>query len=108
MQEVSSLGVYWLKAERCDQPILDGLGKCCQRHCPQSAPDPLSRFQAYKDLARWGHTLSLLTKDALGGGSLGMLVCCLAPGEKFEADTINSLKYVAQDIRMRADTVASP
>nr|KIR50526.1 microtubule motor protein [Cryptococcus bacillisporus CA1280] len=32
-------------------------------------------------------------QDALGGSSLSLLICCLAPGEKFAKDVINTLQY---------------
>ncbi|ODO03406.1 microtubule motor protein [Cryptococcus wingfieldii CBS 7118] len=35
----------------------------------------------------------LLQVDALGGTSQGLLICCLAPGEKFARDTINTLQF---------------
>nr|XP_019013479.1 uncharacterized protein I206_01546 [Kwoniella pini CBS 10737]OCF52260.1 hypothetical protein I206_01546 [Kwoniella pini CBS 10737] len=37
--------------------------------------------------------LTRLLQDALGGRSLGLLICCLAPGEKFARDTINTLQF---------------
>jgi len=35
-----------------------------------------------------------LLQDALGGSSVGLLICNLAPGTKFRQDTLNTLKYV--------------
>ncbi|WVQ98685.1 hypothetical protein IAU59_005816 [Kwoniella sp. CBS 9459] len=37
--------------------------------------------------------LTRLLQDALGGSSQGLLICCLAPGEKFARDTINTLQF---------------
>ncbi|WVQ71595.1 hypothetical protein IAR50_001135 [Cryptococcus sp. DSM 104548] len=37
--------------------------------------------------------LTRLLQDALGGTSQGLLICCLAPGEKFARDTINTLQF---------------
>ncbi|KIR58678.1 kinesin-like protein KIF18A [Cryptococcus bacillisporus CA1873] len=33
-------------------------------------------------------------QDALGGSSLSLLICCLAPGEKFAKDAINTLQFL--------------
>ncbi|WWC90101.1 uncharacterized protein L201_005034 [Kwoniella dendrophila CBS 6074] len=37
--------------------------------------------------------LTRLLQDALGGSSQGLLICCLAPGEQFARDTINTLQF---------------
>ncbi|WRT67087.1 uncharacterized protein IL334_004053 [Kwoniella shivajii] len=37
--------------------------------------------------------LTRLLQDALGGTSQGLLICCLAPGETFARDTINTLQF---------------
>ncbi|KIR32411.1 microtubule motor protein [Cryptococcus deuterogattii MMRL2647] len=37
--------------------------------------------------------LTRLLQDALGGSSLSLLICCLAPGEKFAKDAINTLHF---------------
>lgn len=39
--------------------------------------------------------LTRILQDALGGSSVGLLICNLAPGNKFRQDTLNTLKYVA-------------
>lgn len=39
--------------------------------------------------------LTRILQDALGGSSIGLLVCNLAPGAKFRQDTWNTLKYVS-------------
>ena len=38
--------------------------------------------------------LTRLLQDALGGRSVGLLICNLAPGTKFRQDTLNTLKFV--------------
>ncbi|KAL0579719.1 hypothetical protein V5O48_002283 [Marasmius crinis-equi] len=40
--------------------------------------------------------LTRILQDALGGSSLGLLICNLAPGVKFRTDTVNTLKFAAQ------------
>jgi len=37
--------------------------------------------------------LTRILQDALGGNSVGLLICNLAPGTKFRQDTLNTLKY---------------
>ena len=37
--------------------------------------------------------LTRILQDALGGESVGLLICNLAPGIKFRQDTLNTLKY---------------
>ncbi|WVF72243.1 hypothetical protein IAT40_007055 [Kwoniella sp. CBS 6097] len=37
--------------------------------------------------------LTRLLQDALGGTPRGLLICCLAPGEKYARDTINTLQF---------------
>ncbi|WVR05239.1 hypothetical protein IAU60_002251 [Kwoniella sp. DSM 27419] len=37
--------------------------------------------------------LTRLLQDALGGSSQGLLICCLAPGEKFARDTLHTLQF---------------
>ena len=37
--------------------------------------------------------LTRILQDALGGSSVGLLICNLAPGTKFRQDTLNTLKY---------------
>jgi kinesin family protein 22 len=36
--------------------------------------------------------LTRILQDALGGSSMGLLICNLAPGIKFRQDTLNTLK----------------
>lgn len=36
--------------------------------------------------------LTRILQDALGGASVGLLICNLAPGTKFRQDTLNTLK----------------
>jgi kinesin family member 22 len=36
--------------------------------------------------------LTRILQDALGGSSIGLLICNLAPGLKFRQDTLNTLK----------------
>lgn len=36
--------------------------------------------------------LTRILQDALGGSSVGLLMCNLAPGNKFRQDTLNTLK----------------
>lgn len=36
--------------------------------------------------------LTRILQDALGGSSVGLLICNLAPGNKFRQDTLNTLK----------------
>lgn len=38
--------------------------------------------------------LTRILQDALGGKSVGLLICNLAPGSKFRQDTLNTLKCV--------------
>lgn len=38
--------------------------------------------------------LTRILQDALGGSSVGLLICNIAPGTKFRKDTLNTLKYV--------------
>jgi kinesin family member 22 len=38
--------------------------------------------------------LTRILQDALGGSSVGLLICNLAPGLKFRQDTLNTLKLV--------------
>lgn len=38
--------------------------------------------------------LTRILQDALGGSSVGLLICNLAPGTKFRQDTLNTLKSV--------------
>lgn len=38
--------------------------------------------------------LTRILQDALGGSSIGLLICNLAPGMKLRQDTINTLKFV--------------
>ncbi|KAJ8075841.1 hypothetical protein PM082_021473 [Marasmius tenuissimus] len=40
--------------------------------------------------------LTRILQDALGGSSLGLLICNLAPGVKFRSDTVNTLKFATQ------------
>ncbi|KAK4684695.1 hypothetical protein P7C73_g5472, partial [Tremellales sp. Uapishka_1] len=48
--------------------------------------------------------LTRILQDALGGSSLGLLLCCLAPGEKFAKDTFNTLTFAkrARKVENRA------
>lgn len=36
--------------------------------------------------------LTRILQDALGGSSVGLLICNIAPGTKFRQDTLNTLK----------------
>jgi hypothetical protein len=38
--------------------------------------------------------LTRILQDALGGQSVGLLICNLAPSTKFRQDTLNTLKFV--------------
>ncbi|KAL0068316.1 hypothetical protein AAF712_004703 [Marasmius tenuissimus] len=40
--------------------------------------------------------LTRILQDALGGSSLGLLICNLAPGVRFRSDTVNTLKFATQ------------
>ncbi|KAF9260345.1 kinesin-domain-containing protein [Marasmius fiardii PR-910] len=40
--------------------------------------------------------LTRILQDALGGKSVGLLICNLAPGVKFRSDTVNTLKFASQ------------
>ncbi|KAG7085767.1 hypothetical protein E1B28_003308 [Marasmius oreades] len=40
--------------------------------------------------------LTRILQDALGGKSVGLLICNLAPGVKFRTDTVNTLKFATQ------------
>ncbi|KAK1235291.1 hypothetical protein PQX77_001495 [Marasmius sp. AFHP31] len=40
--------------------------------------------------------LTRILQDALGGSSLGLLICNLAPGVRFRTDTVNTLKFATQ------------
>ena len=44
--------------------------------------------------------------DALGGSSVGMLICNLAPGDKYAKDTLRTLKYVTarEDVDLETPT----
>lgn len=37
--------------------------------------------------------LTRILQDALGGSSVGLLICNIAPGVKFRQDTLNTLKW---------------
>ncbi|OCF45477.1 hypothetical protein I317_00724 [Kwoniella heveanensis CBS 569] len=52
--------------------------------------------------------LTRLLQDALGGTSQGLLICCLAPGEKFARDTINTLQFgkKSKSVENRVDVTA--
>ncbi len=41
--------------------------------------------------------LTRILQDALGGSSVGLLICNIAPGTKFRKDTLNTLKWVSAD-----------
>jgi kinesin family protein 22 len=50
----------------------------------------------FNDQSRIPYRNSKLTRilqDALGGTSVGLLICNFAPGTKFRQDTLNTLKY---------------
>lgn len=47
--------------------------------------------------------LTRILQDALGGSSIGLLVCNLAPGAKFRQDTWNTLKYVLRELLIHSD-----
>ncbi|KZT40547.1 kinesin-domain-containing protein [Sistotremastrum suecicum HHB10207 ss-3] len=51
--------------------------------------DPNARIP-YRD-----SKLTRILKDALGGSSVGVLICNLAPGAKFQADTISTLRFAS-------------
>ncbi|ORX39845.1 P-loop containing nucleoside triphosphate hydrolase protein [Kockovaella imperatae] len=40
--------------------------------------------------------LTRILQDALGGTAAGLLICCLAPGNKFTKDTINTLTFASK------------
>ncbi|KAG9016708.1 hypothetical protein FRB90_002430 [Tulasnella sp. 427] len=40
--------------------------------------------------------LTRILQDALGGGSVGLLICNLAPGAKFRTDTLNTLNFASR------------
>ncbi|KAG8858222.1 hypothetical protein FRB96_005351 [Tulasnella sp. 330] len=40
--------------------------------------------------------LTRILQDALGGSSIGLLICNLAPGAKFRTDTLNTLNFAAR------------
>ncbi|KAI0031864.1 P-loop containing nucleoside triphosphate hydrolase protein [Vararia minispora EC-137] len=40
--------------------------------------------------------LTRILQDALGGSSVGLLICNLAPGAKFRADTLNTLRFATR------------
>ncbi|KAG8893022.1 hypothetical protein FRB99_002239, partial [Tulasnella sp. 403] len=40
--------------------------------------------------------LTRILQDALGGSSIGLLICNLAPGPKFRTDTLNTLNFAAR------------
>ncbi|KAG9045400.1 hypothetical protein FS837_006360 [Tulasnella sp. UAMH 9824] len=40
--------------------------------------------------------LTRILQDALGGGSVGLLICNLAPGSKFRTDTLNTLNFASR------------
>jgi len=58
-------------------------------------PSPYHRTKSDFDQSRIPYRNSKLTRilqDALGGRSVGLLICNLAPGTKFRQDTLNTLK----------------
>ena len=61
-----------------------------QRHSLLSylnAPPPTQSRIPYRN-----SKLTRILQDALGGSSVGLLICNLAPGTKFRQDTLNTLK----------------
>nr|XP_018263894.1 uncharacterized protein I303_03770 [Kwoniella dejecticola CBS 10117]OBR86052.1 hypothetical protein I303_03770 [Kwoniella dejecticola CBS 10117] len=65
--------------------VIDALNEKAKRGHKGSG----TAFIPYRD-----SKLTRLLQDALGGSSQGLLICCLAPGEKFARDTINTLQSV--------------
>ncbi|WVN85284.1 uncharacterized protein L203_100429 [Cryptococcus depauperatus CBS 7841] len=63
--------------------VVDALNVIAQR-----GGDATGIFIPYRE-----SKLTRLLQDALGGDSQGLLICCLAPGEKFARDTINTLQF---------------
>ncbi|ADV20465.1 microtubule motor protein [Cryptococcus gattii E566] len=63
--------------------VVDALNVIAQR-----GGDGTGVFVPYRE-----SKLTRLLQDALGGSSLSLLICCLAPGEKFAKDAINTLQY---------------
>ncbi|OXH40593.1 microtubule motor protein [Cryptococcus neoformans] len=63
--------------------VVDALNVIAQR-----GGDGTGVFVPYRE-----SKLTRLLQDALGGSSLSLLICCLAPGEKFARDTINTLQF---------------
>ncbi|WVO21948.1 uncharacterized protein IAS62_003268 [Cryptococcus decagattii] len=63
--------------------VVDALNVIAQR-----SGDGTSVFVPYRE-----SKLTRLLQDALGGSSLSLLICCLAPGEKFAKDAINTLHF---------------
>ncbi|WWD15878.1 hypothetical protein CI109_100302 [Kwoniella shandongensis] len=63
--------------------VVDALNVQAQRGATSS-----STFIPYRE-----SKLTRLLQDALGGTSQSLMICCLAPGEKFARDTINTLQF---------------
>ncbi|EAL22482.1 hypothetical protein CNBB3610 [Cryptococcus deneoformans B-3501A] len=63
--------------------VVDALNVIAQR-----GGDGTGVFVPYRE-----SKLTRLLQGALGGSSLSLLICCLAPGEKFARDTINTLQF---------------
>lgn len=56
----------------------------CLRRC--------SRFRTQTRIPYRNSKLTRILQDALGGSSVGLLICNIAPGVKFRQDTLNTLK----------------
>ncbi|KAI0720850.1 P-loop containing nucleoside triphosphate hydrolase protein [Cerioporus squamosus] len=60
--------------------------------------------------------LTRILQDALGGSSVGLLICNLAPGTKFRQDTLNTLNFAVRTkniqnkpvVNQQANSVAGP
>lgn len=96
-------------AELCYQHFLDYIGQSrwrSERYRPEGrwwdrcirALSGIKVDPASSRYVRYNITLDVLILNprtgALGGSSLSLLICCLAPGEKFARDTINTLQYI--------------
>ncbi|KIY48777.1 kinesin-domain-containing protein, partial [Fistulina hepatica ATCC 64428] len=51
--------------------------------------------------------LTRVLSDALGGSSLGLIICNVAPGERFRQDTLNTLKFACKARNIESKTVVN-
>ena len=82
-------------------------GAVCLFPLPISATK--SDFDVQSRIPYRNSKLTRILQDALGGRSVGLLICNLAPGTKFRQDTLNTLKwgFASFSPRRRADMAFS-